>query len=279
MLDLVARDDRVERVEQPARDRVRCRRSRKLDDATATGTPRARSSRAALTASSNGSRSASISSYSSTDSSVQNSSAAGSARALGEERVHARVRQADGCLRVGVGEHVAVRLERALPGRAGERLGVDERAVAVEDDGSHAGIPTGSSRRSSGKPTIGTEPGAERPSTRTTAAPTTRPATSASHAGASPAASGSQPTANSLRTARSGQASQGDPPLVAGVLRERTSASRRRRARRGRSAPPGRSPGRRACPRARGRAARGGRGSGAAGTRSPRVSRVRTIRA
>src|SRR6185503_7377584 len=62
---------------RPARPSVRCSRSRGDDDATATGTPRARSERAAPTASSKTTSEESISANRSPENSTQNASAAG----------------------------------------------------------------------------------------------------------------------------------------------------------------------------------------------------------
>ena len=55
--------------------------------------------------------------------------------ALGEERVAALVREAEQPAVVRLPHGVAVARQPLVPGAAGERLGVDERAVAVEDDG------------------------------------------------------------------------------------------------------------------------------------------------
>ena len=53
---------------------------------------------------------------------------------LREVRVHAQVRQADQAGVLRVVDRVAVGRQRPVPRGAGERLGVDQRAVAVEDD-------------------------------------------------------------------------------------------------------------------------------------------------
>ena len=127
---------------RPARESVRCSRSRGLDEAIAIGIPRARSSRAAPTASSN-------------DIELgvdQREQLAGEDRperlrgrqvdALCEVRVHARVRQPDAGVGIGIGVLVAVRRERPLPREPRQRLGVHQRAVAVEDHGGHRGSST-----------------------------------------------------------------------------------------------------------------------------------------
>ena len=120
----------------PALRSVRSRRSRTDEDATATASPRERTPRTVSSASANGSSAESISSNSVAEYASQN--APGSSRPgdpRGEVRVHARERQADQARVLVVADRVPVRLERPLPRLPRQRLGVHQRAVAVEDDG------------------------------------------------------------------------------------------------------------------------------------------------
>ena len=119
--------------DSPARASVRSSRSRTDEEATATGTPRSRRSASASTASSNGTSRASISANSSRESSGHSAAASGIAARSARYacvRVYGMPTVAS---RSDVRDRVAVRRERAPPRLAGERLGVDEGPVAVEN--------------------------------------------------------------------------------------------------------------------------------------------------
>ena len=139
-----------ERVGQPgAGERAvqpRARRGGRDRDGEAA---RARRSRTVSSASANGSSSVSISANSVAGVAVPERVARlQPGDPLGEERVHARVRQADqpGVLRLV--DRVAVGRQRPLPRGARERLRVDQRPVAVEDRTRLASVTCGRGTRS-----------------------------------------------------------------------------------------------------------------------------------